>query len=55
MQAEAEKWEEENNSIIKVAKLMADQMTQMADFHKGRNSRLKVCFLSYLVFNPVQK
>eukprot|EP00111_Clytia_hemisphaerica_P003096 TCONS_00008787-protein len=41
LQAEAEKWEEENNSIIKVAKLMADQMTQMADFHKGRNSRLK--------------
>ena len=41
LQAEADKWEEENNSIIKVAKLMADQMAQMAEFEKGRG-RLKV-------------
>ena len=45
LQAEAEKWEEENNSIIKVVKLMAHQMAQMADFEKGRG-RLKVCLFS---------
>lgn len=35
---EADKWEDENNSIIKVVKLMAKQMFQMAEFSKGRGN-----------------
>lgn len=40
---EANKWEDENNSIIRVVKLMAKQMFEMAEYAKGRGS-LRVCF-----------
>ena len=38
---EANQWEEENNAIVKVVKLMAKQMLQMAQFAEGRGE-LKV-------------
>lgn len=37
LQEETDKWEEENNSIVKVAKEMAQQMLQIAKFARGRN------------------
>lgn len=37
LQEETDKWEEENNSIVKVAKEMALQMLQIAKFARGRN------------------
>ena len=37
LQEETDKWEEENNSIVKVAKEMAQQMMQMAKFARRRN------------------
>jgi len=37
LQEETDKWEEENNSIVKVAKEMAKQMLQIAKFARGRN------------------
>jgi hypothetical protein len=36
LQDEADQWEEENNSIIQLAKKMAMQMMQMAQFARGR-------------------
>ena len=36
LQDETDKWEEENNSIVMVAKRMAQQMLQMAQFARGR-------------------
>ncbi|XP_031549305.1 catenin alpha-1-like [Actinia tenebrosa] len=36
LQDETDQWEEENNSIVKVAKKMALQMMQMAQFSRGR-------------------
>lgn len=37
LQEETDKWEEENNSIVMVAKEMAHQMLQIAKFARGRN------------------
>lgn len=37
LQEETDKWEEENNSIVKVAKEMAQQLLQIAKFARGRN------------------
>jgi len=37
LQEETDKWEQENNSIVKVAKEMAQQMMQMAKFARRRN------------------
>lgn len=37
LQEETDKWEEEHNSIVKVAKEMAQQMMQIAKFARGRN------------------
>ena len=37
LQEETDKWEEENNSIVQVAKEMAQQMMQIAKFARGRN------------------
>ena len=37
LQEETDKWEEENNSIVKVAKEMAQQMMEMAKFARRRN------------------
>lgn len=41
LQEETDKWEEENNSIVMVAKEMAHQMLEIAKFARGRN-RLQV-------------
>ncbi|CAH1257676.1 CTNNA1 [Branchiostoma lanceolatum] len=35
LQQEVDKWEEENNTIIKVAKTMSQQMQQMAEYTRG--------------------
>lgn len=37
LQEETDKWEEENNSIVKVAKEMAQQMLHIAKLARGRN------------------
>ena len=36
LQDETDQWEEENNSIVRAAKQMAQQMLQMAQFARGR-------------------
>ncbi|KAK3748772.1 hypothetical protein QZH41_003533 [Actinostola sp. cb2023] len=36
LEDEADQWEEENNYIVKVAKKMAQQMMQMAQFARGK-------------------
>eukprot|EP00058_Branchiostoma_floridae_P022844 XP_002608334.1 hypothetical protein BRAFLDRAFT_91289 [Branchiostoma floridae] len=35
LQQEVDKWEEENNTIVKVAKTMSQQMQQMAEYTRG--------------------
>ena len=37
LQEETDKWEEENNSIVMVAKEMAQQMLHIAKLARGRN------------------
>jgi len=48
LQEETDKWEEENNSIVMVAKEMAQQMLQIAKFARGRN-RLQVPGLGWII------
>ncbi|XP_006816421.1 uncharacterized protein LOC100368833 [Saccoglossus kowalevskii] len=38
LQQEADRWEDENNAIVKVAKTMSGQMYDMADFSRGKGS-----------------
>lgn len=48
LQEETDKWEEENNSIVMVAKEMAQQMLQIAKLARGRN-RLQVPVLGWII------
>lgn len=48
LQEETDKWEEENNSIVMVAKEMAQQMLQIAKLARGRN-RLQVPGLEWII------
>lgn len=48
LQEETDKWEEENNSIVMVAKEMAQQMLQIAKLARGRN-RLQVPGLGWII------
>lgn len=36
LQSEAEKWEDDCNPIVKVAKEMSSQLNKMADYTKGQ-------------------
>lgn len=47
LQDETDKWEEQNNSIVMVAKEMAQQMLQIAMFARGRH-RLQVPGLGWI-------
>ena len=48
LQQEAEKWEDDNNPIVRVAKEMSQQMYHMAEYTRGEGP-IMVCSLYDMV------